>query len=339
MPTKKMWMRLSGVVSLLVSVALAGSAAAQAGTVVRVDPASAVIASGQTVTVSIKVDNVANLIGAEVHLSFSAAVLEVVDADAAASGVQITNGGMLSPDFVAQNNADNTNGLIDFAISQLNRPAFNGSGTLATISFRAKANGTSSVAFRSVPAAPTGIVLANASGTPIAHTMQNGTITVGPTPTPGTPAPGASPTPTRTPTPGPSPTPGPPGRHQVKPGETLYCIGRAYGVTPWSIAMTNHVFWPYKLTAGNWITIPNSPWTKIPAGPICQRQFQGTPPAVPTVPTPTPGPGCRASYVVVPGDWLLAIARKYNVNVFDLGARNGIFNLNLIHPGQLLCIP
>jgi LysM repeat protein len=43
--------------------------------------------------------------------------------------------------------------------------------------------------------------------------------------------------------------------------------------------------------------------------------------------------------VVVPGDTLSAIARRYNVNVFTLGARNNIFNLNLIFPGQVLCIP
>ena len=181
MRSKGVWIRLAVVAGLVGSLLLVGSAFAQGGTVVRVDPASAAIAQGQTVIVSVKIDNVSNMIGAEVHLSFSAAVLEVVDADASTSGTQITNGGMLSGNVPVQNTADNAAGTIDFAVSQLGQPAVSGSGTLATISFRAKANGVSPIAFRSVPAAPTGVVLADANGVALANTTANGTITVGPT--------------------------------------------------------------------------------------------------------------------------------------------------------------
>jgi len=133
--------------------------------------------------------------------------------------------------------------------------------------------------------------------------------------------------------------PQPSGKHTVRAGETLYCIGRGYGVSPWAIASTNRIFSPYRLFIGQVLTIPNVPWTTIPAGPTCARQFSGTPPPVTPGPMPPPPPGCRALYTVVPGDTLLRIARTYGVNVFTLAARNNIFNLNLIYVGQVLCIP
>lgn len=336
MRSKSTWVRLSLIAALLGSWVVAGSVFAQgSGAVVRVDPASATATVGQTLSVSIKVDNVSNMAGAEIHLSFNASVLEVVDADSATAGVQIANGGMLSADFVAQNTADNAAGTIDFAIAQMNKPAVNGSGTLATISFKAKAVGTSPVAFRGVAAAPLGVILADTNGAALAASTQPGSVTVGGTSVPPSP----TPTPTTTPLPG----SGTPGKHVVQAGETLYCIGRAYGVSPWAIASANNIFWPYRLFIGRILTILNTPWTNIPPGKVCVRQFAGTPPPPPPTPTPgptpTPLPGCKAMYTVVRGDTLSAISRKYNVNLFTLGAKNNIFNLNLIFVGQVLCIP
>src|SRR3990172_6539128 len=65
MRSKGVWIRLAVVAGLVGSLLLVGSAFAQGGTVVRIDPASAAIAQGQTVTVSVKIDNVSNMIGAE----------------------------------------------------------------------------------------------------------------------------------------------------------------------------------------------------------------------------------------------------------------------------------
>lgn len=346
--------RLAVLGALAASLVLALPVMAQA-VVVRVDPTATTIAPGQTVVVSIKIDNVSNLAGAEIHLAFNSNVLEVVDADPNSAGVQIANGGALSADLTLQNAADNATGIIDFAIAQQNRPSFTGSGTLATINFRAKVAGTSPVTFRPTPASPTGVTLADAGGASIANATQSGSVMVtsGPTPTPTpTVTPGGptltptntptGPTPTQTNTPaGPTPTPGSgtPGRHVVRQGETLFCIGRGYGVLPWAIASTNRIFAPYRLFIGQVLTIPNVPWTTIPAGPTCARQFSGTPPPVTPGPMPPPPPGCRALYTVVPGDTLLRIARTYGVNVFTLAARNNIFNLNLIYVGQVLCIP
>jgi len=343
MRTRSVWLRLCLIAGLLGSLPMAGSALAQAAALVRVDPAMTSIAPNQIVSVSIKIDNVSNLGGAEIHLAFNPNVLEVIDADQAQAGVQIANGGMLVADAVGQNAADNTLGTIDFGIAQINRAGVNGSGTLAIISFKGKAPGTSPITFRGIQSAPTGVNLSDPGGTPIASTTQSGSVTVtgGPTSTPTPTVTPGSPTatPTHTPT-GPTPTPGSgtPGRHVVRAGETLFCIGRAYGVSPWAIASTNRILSPNRLFIGQVLTIPNVPWTNIPAGPTCARQFPGTPPPVTTTPVPPPT-GCRALYTIVPGDTLLGIARRYGVNVYTLATRNNIFNLNLIFAGHVLCIP
>jgi LysM repeat protein len=326
----------------MASLGVAVPASAQATALVRVDPTATSIAVNQIVTVSVKIDNVSDLFGAEVHLAFNPNVLEVIDADPGQAGVQISNGGMLQPDAVGQNIADNTLGTIDFGIAQINRAGVNGSGTLAIISFKGKAVGASPITFRGIQSSPTGTNLADTGGLPIASSTQSGSVTVqadGVTVTP-TPTPSVTPTGTIiTPTPSPTSTPGSgaPGKHVVRAGETLYCIGRAYGVSPWAIASANGIYRPYRLYIGQVLSIPNVPWTNIPAGPVCARQFQGTPPPV-TV-TPTPPVGCRALYTVVPGDTLYSIARRYGVNLWTLGARNNIYNLNLIYVGQKLCIP
>ena len=165
------------------------------------------------------------------------------------------------------------------------------------------------------------------------------------------PAATSTPIPAATPTPiVPAPTPTPVsypilGNHTVRAGESLYCIGRAYGVSPWAIAQQNSIPWPYTIFIGRVLRIPNVPWFNIPPGPICVRQFGTgpTPTPAPTVtpgPTPTPGPGgCRAIYTIQFGDTLLGISRKFNVNVYTLAAVNHIFNLNLIYAGSTLCIP
>jgi LysM repeat protein len=119
------------------------------------------------------------------------------------------------------------------------------------------------------------------------------------------------------------------GYHTVQPGETLYCIARAYGVDPWAIASTNGIVNPNVIHAGMVLAIPNVPKT-LPAGRVCPRQFGGTPP---------PPPGCRWHHVVVSGDNLYRISLHYGVSMYAIAEANNITNLNLIYVGQTLCIP
>jgi LysM repeat protein len=94
------------------------------------------------------------------------------------------------------------------------------------------------------------------------------------------------------------------GQHVVRRGETLYCIGRAYAVQPLAIAQANGLRRPYTLFPGQVLNIPNVLWPKIPAGPVCARQFSTTASGAPSssgsgvvviVVTNTPGPNQPAS--------------------------------------------
>ena len=191
-------------------------------------PSAASLALGGTLSLELRALDVTDLYGVEAHLAFDPAVLEVVDADAAAPGVQVELvGSFIRPDFVAQNAADNSRGTIDIAFVQVNtedKPAVpaTGSGTLARIEFRAKAAGTSAISFREfilsgVTNGEVHAIAARAEGSRVTAQGAPQAAQPSPTPTPTaipptptlppTPTPAAA-TPTLTPTPAlPTPTP------------------------------------------------------------------------------------------------------------------------------------
>ena len=72
--------------------ALASPSFAQGGTSVKVSPASSDLACDATQVVDIRINDVQNLFGVDISVSFDANVLEVVDADANAASVNITPG-------------------------------------------------------------------------------------------------------------------------------------------------------------------------------------------------------------------------------------------------------
>lgn len=357
----RIWLAL-----IVIATSLMGKPAfAQSATVVRVDPSTLSAQVNDRVNLSIKVDNIANLSGIELHLSFNQSVLEVIE---------VTNGGFVAADFTAQNIFDNAAGTIDYAVAQMNRAPAQGSGTLLNIAFRAKANGNSAVTLRGTQAVPSGLLLSDSNGMAIQASWVNGSVNVGTPPTPITPTPvtptpvtptPATPTPvtptpvTPTPiTPTPVPYGGILGTHVVRLGEWLYCIGRGYGVSPWAIAEANGIRWPNIILPNQMLVIPNVPWTNMTSGPVCQTQFSVSKPpivlptTVPTVVptvipvtvvppgvTPVPPSACRATYVVRPGDTLYNIALQYGTNYSEIARVNQIPNPRLIYSGQQLCIP
>ncbi len=320
--------------------------------VVRFDPAGATISPNQTIAINVQIDNVTGLMGAEFHLSYNPAILEVQDANANTDGVQIANGSLLT-DFVAQNHVDSTQGVIDFAVLQLPpHSAASGSGVLATITFVGKAAGTSALTFTTVNLAGDGgaVITADAQNSSVSVSSSGGATS---TPVPGqptsTPVPSyPTPTPipgypTATPVPGyPTATPAPSGGilgyHTVRARETLFCIGRAYSVLPWSIASQNGLSYPYYLRVGQVLAIPNVPWSSPVSNPVCQRQFGDSNPSPSPQPTVPPSSGCRATYVVQRGDTLFSIARRYSTTAWAIAVANNIANPNVIFPGQVLCI-
>jgi hypothetical protein len=121
--------------------------AAQAGTLaeLRVSPSSSTVAAGELVTVTVALDGVENLYGADVHLGFDPTLLQAVDADPDRPGVQLWPGDLLDPrqGIALRDTADNEKGSAHYVLS-LTRPApsVSGSGVLFSTTFRAQSSGT-----------------------------------------------------------------------------------------------------------------------------------------------------------------------------------------------------
>ena len=237
--------------------------------------------------------------------------------------------------------------------------------------------GTTTIPTSTPTSTPT--LASGATSTPTSTPTQSSSNTSTPTSTP-TLASGATSTPTSTPTqsssntntptstPTPTASPSTPpatlGIHVVRFGEWIYCIGRAYQVSPKAIIQVNHLWWPYIIFPSQQLVIPNIPWVNVTAGRVCQAQFtvpvptpsststsisptvtpiptSSVPPPTVTLipPTSVPPSACRAVYVVRRGDNLYRIALRYGTTYTELARTNQISNPRLIYPGQQLCIP
>lgn len=125
-------------------------------TQVVISPNLATLAGvGETVELEVQVQDVTDLYAARVQLTFDPGVVRVRDADPrpSAPGVQIRPGDFLDPinQQVLVNEADNTAGTIDFAVTQTYpAEARSGSGVLATVEFEAVGEGSSAVHLASV---------------------------------------------------------------------------------------------------------------------------------------------------------------------------------------------
>jgi general secretion pathway protein D len=132
-------------------------------TVILIQPSSSDVDVDDTITVDIRIEDVADLYGVDVRLSFEPTLLEVV---------QIQAGSFPAPDFVVKKEADNSAGTVWYAVSQMapTEPT-SGSGVAASITFKGLAGGTSSVAF-------TYQKIVKKNGEQIPATTQDGQITV-----------------------------------------------------------------------------------------------------------------------------------------------------------------
>jgi len=212
-----LWLIAILTVALLVCLFGLGGATtgwAQEGVTVRPDPLSLEIGAGNTGVVNILAENVTGLYGFEFEITFDPTVLEVADANPNKEGVQIAAGDFLSPDWELDNTVDNDNGTIAYALCQLNpSPPQTGSGVLATITWRGRALGMSSITFTymnlgapggvEIPASAEDgqIVVVSAEPAPTDTPMPTAAPTRTPTPLPATPAPTSTPIPpTATPT-------------------------------------------------------------------------------------------------------------------------------------------
>ena len=116
---------------------------------VSVLPAEGTFVVGAEIEAEVWVEDVVDLYGGDIELSFDASRLEVLDANPSQPGIQIQPlYGFLVPGIIVRNEADNTAGTIRFAATQLYpSPAVSGSGALFAFTFRALDLGLADVGY------------------------------------------------------------------------------------------------------------------------------------------------------------------------------------------------
>lgn len=129
------------------------------------------------------------------------------------------------------------------------------------------------------------------------------------------------------PTPVPTPMPGPilgVLDYIVQPGDTMWLISRRFGVSLDALIRANpQIRNPELIFPGEIIHIPGV----------------GAAPGGPMVPGPVPGAGARR-YVVMQGETIETIARKFGLNVSELAAFNPQLQPPfMLTPGQVIMIP
>lgn len=112
--------------------------------------------------------------------------------------------------------------------------------------------------------------------------------------------------------------------HTVRPGETLYSIGRHYGVSPMAIASYNGIVNPNRIYAWQVLAIP------------CGTYWHPWYPYYPWYPY---GCACRYYHTVGGGENLYRISLHYGVSMWHIAHCNGMPNINYVQLGRTLCIP
>ena len=179
--SKNRWSSVPLILSLVLLLFPAAASASTTATLSLV-PSDTTPEVGDTVTVDVDLAGLDDLYAVQVHLAFDPATLQVLDDNPAESGVQILPGSLFpksDPSYVVVNQVDNAAGTIDFAITLLAPESpLNGQGTLASIRFTARMEGTAEVEW-------TYVQLADSNGQIISHTADDQTIVIS-TPAPST---------------------------------------------------------------------------------------------------------------------------------------------------------
>ncbi len=181
----------------LVTLGLTIASSASAATLI-LSPSSGTVSAGGTITVDIMLDTQGAAVdGVDVYsLHYNSSVLEVQDVNSSMSGVQITPGTLLP---ITLTNSV-SNGLIQFSQVASGGTNYNGSGKLATITFKGIFNGTSPLTFDFTSGSTSDSNVAG-GGLDKLTSVNTGSITVtggttNPYPTPTTVYPTPYPTPT-----------------------------------------------------------------------------------------------------------------------------------------------
>jgi murein DD-endopeptidase MepM/ murein hydrolase activator NlpD len=138
------------------------------------------------------------------------------------------------------------------------------------------------------------------------------------------------------------------GTIEVQDGETLYSIGRRYGVPVAAIKEANGLS-SDAVRPGQRLVMPAADRTPrekyasaaAPAPPAWDRfsTARETPPAAAPFPATDPPPGWEGRYTVKSGDSLYGVAYQHKVSLEDIKRANGITDLSKVRPGTTLHVP
>ena len=113
--------------------------------------------------------------------------------------------------------------------------------------------------------------------------------------------------------------------HTIRTGDTLYGLGRAFGIPADLIARHNVGIDARRLRIGTKVFIP------LLGDPRPEQLLAAEAPSVPLVLT--------GSYTIKMGDTLWSVSQRYGVTVEDLAAGNGMGINTILRPGAVLKVP
>jgi LysM repeat protein len=132
----------------------------------------------------------------------------------------------------------------------------------------------------------------------------------------------------------------------VQDGDNLYSIALVYGSTIEAIAEASGIERETVLFPGDVLTVPipvpvavGEPEPLMTDVPTATPEPTAEPTAEATPEATEAAPSGEQTYVVRSGDTLIAIARSFGVNEFELAAFNGFTVVDVIRVGQVLRIP
>jgi hypothetical protein len=114
----------------------------------RISPTAEKLSIAEAASVEIRLDHATDLYGLHLLLKFDPTKLVVQDSDPAQEGVQVASGALPVPDFTVVNKVDNEQGMVEYAVTQLNpREPAQGDGVVAVINFQGVGTGVSPLTF------------------------------------------------------------------------------------------------------------------------------------------------------------------------------------------------
>ena len=125
-------------------------------------------------------------------------------------------------------------------------------------------------------------------------------------------------------------------QHRVRSGESLSTIASRYGVSIATIAELNNLDRPYRIRAGQVLTLPGARGQAPVIVAAAERPIATPAKAPPTPPTGVVGTENR--YVVKRGDTLSKIATRHGLSEESLMELNSIRNRNFLYEGQVLAL-